>query len=154
MCSALVARGYHIVQQWDVGAYKIDMVAICENKKIAIECDGNQFHSGDIKIREDMERQTILERIGWRFIRIRGSEYYRDKEKTINRVINELKNNGIEPEQTFSTVEIDFYTETIENIKIRAEQIRNEWKKQEKELLEQSKTNLNNGISEIQTCLF
>ena len=43
---------------------------------------------------------------------------------------------------------------TIENIKIRAEQIRNEWKKQEKELLEQSKTNLNNGISEIQTCLF
>ena len=154
MCSALVARGYHIVQQWNVGAYKIDMVAICENKKIAIECDGNQFHSGDIKIREDMERQTILERIGWRFIRIRGSEYYRDKEKTINRVINELKNNGIEPEQTFSTVEIDFYTETIENIKIRAEQIRNEWKKQEKELLEQSKTNLNNGISEIQTCLF
>lgn len=154
VCSALVARGYHIVQQWNVGAYKIDMVAVCENKKIAIECDGNQFHSGDIKIREDMERQTILERIGWRFIRIRGSEYYRDKEKTINRVINELKNNGIEPEQTFSTVEIDFYTETIENIKIRAEQIRNEWKKQEKELLEQSKTNLNNGISEIQTCLF
>ena len=33
-----------------------------------------------------MERQTILERLGWRFIRIRGSEYYRDAEQTMQRV--------------------------------------------------------------------
>jgi len=63
------------------------MVAICGNKKIAIECDGERWHSGEEKIRQDMERQSILERLGWRFIRIRGSEYYRGKEETIARVI-------------------------------------------------------------------
>ena len=72
VAKALVGKGYHIVQQWQVGAYYIDMIAICGKKRIAIECDGERWHSGD-KIREDMERQAILERLGWRFIRIRGS---------------------------------------------------------------------------------
>lgn len=57
------------MQQWKVGAYRLDMVVVCGKKKIVIECDGERYHSGEDKIREDMERQTILERLGWRFIR-------------------------------------------------------------------------------------
>ena len=37
------------------------MVAICGNKRIAIECDGERWHSGEAKILEDMERQFIAE---------------------------------------------------------------------------------------------
>ena len=74
---SLVAAGYNLVQQWEVGAYRIDMVAIYKGNRVAIECDGEQYHSGEETVRQDMERQTILERLGWRFIRIRGSEYYR-----------------------------------------------------------------------------
>ena len=44
-----------------------------------------------------MERQTILERLGWRFIRIRGSEYYSNPEKTIERVVNNVQEFGISP---------------------------------------------------------
>jgi len=94
----LVVRGYHLVQQWEVGAYRLDMVVVCGRKKIVIECDGERYHSGENKIREDMERQTILERLGWRFIRIRGSEYYRNPEKTMERVVTALTDAGIEPE--------------------------------------------------------
>lgn len=47
-----------------------------------------------------MERQTILERIGWRFIRIRGSKYYRNKEKTIEDIIDQLNDRGIYPESS------------------------------------------------------
>ena len=94
----LTVRGYHLVQQWKVGAYRLDMVAVCGQKKIAIECDGERYHSGEEKIREDMERQTILERLGWQFIRIRGSEYYRDPEKAMARVIGQLEQAGIAPE--------------------------------------------------------
>ena len=61
---------------------------------------GERYHSGEDKIREDMERQTILERLGWRFIRIRGSEYYRNPEKTMERVITALTDAGIEPEDS------------------------------------------------------
>lgn len=98
VAQALTDRGYRIVQQWKVGAYRLDMVAVCGKKTVAIECDGERYHSGEAKIREDMERQTILERLGWRFIRIRGSEYFRNPEKTIERVVSELSMHGIMPE--------------------------------------------------------
>ena len=92
-------KGYHIVQQWKVGAYRIDMVAVCGKKMIAIECDGERYHSTETQIRADMERQTILERLGWRFIRIRGSEYFRSPDRTMKRVVEQLSEYGIEPEQ-------------------------------------------------------
>ena len=101
----LADRGYRLVQQWKVGAYRLDMVAVCGNKTVAIECDGERYHSGESKVREDMERQTILERLGWRFIRIRGSEYFRNPEKTMERVIQELSNYGIEPDSDESSSE-------------------------------------------------
>lgn len=100
VAQALIDRGYRLVQQWKVGAYRLDMVAVCGKKTVAIECDGERYHSGEAKVREDMERQTILERLGWRFIRIRGSEYFRNPEKTIERVIFELTEYGIMPDAT------------------------------------------------------
>lgn len=100
VATALVSRGYNIVQQWQVGAYRLDMVVMCKNKKIAIECDGERWHSTDEAIRSDMERQTILERIGWRFIRIRGGEYFRNPKRTIDRVVENLTEYGIEPEKS------------------------------------------------------
>lgn len=120
----LTTRGYHLVQQWKVGAYRLDMVAVCGKKKIAIECDGERRHSGEDKIREDMERQTILERLGWRFIRIRGSEYYRNLNKTMERVISELKNNGIEPEKVSVVQDTESReTELLQRVKQRAFEI-------------------------------
>lgn len=66
----LISEGYNVIQQWSVGSYRIDMVVKCNDKKVAIECDGERYHSGEEKVREDIERQSILERAGWRFIRI------------------------------------------------------------------------------------
>ena len=120
VATALSDRGYHLVQQWEVGAYRLDMVAVCGGKTVAIECDGERWHSGDTKIREDMERQTILERLGWRFIRIRGSEYYRAPQQTIERVIGELAQYGIEPEDAETVVSDDRNTELLLRIKNRA----------------------------------
>ena len=90
----LLAKGYHIQQQYEAGPYRIDIVVSYENKQIAIECDGERFHSGAAKIEEDMERQCILQRIGWKFIRIRGGMYYRDKDGTMEDVIKKLTTSG------------------------------------------------------------
>ena len=98
VAKALTERGYHIEQPWQVGAYRLDMVAVCGKQTVAIECDGERLRVGQTGIRADMERQTILERLGWRFIRVRGSEYYRDPEKTVERVAGELARFGIQPE--------------------------------------------------------
>lgn len=124
VAQALVSRGYKLVQQWKVGAYRIDMVVVCGKKTVAIECDGERYHSGDEKIRKDMERQTILERLGWRFIRIRGSEYFRNPEKTIERVISELAQYGIFPEADEQAPEsLTEKSELLERIKARAANI-------------------------------
>ncbi|MDP4177633.1 MAG: DUF559 domain-containing protein, partial [Bacillota bacterium] len=122
----LVKNGYHIIQQWFVGSSRIDMVAICGDKKIAIECDGELYHSGDDKVYADMERQAILERLGWKFIRIRGSEYYRNPNQTMNRVISELTDFEIEPEQNIQINNAQD-TELQQRVIATAEHIMNEW---------------------------
>ena len=104
-----------------VGAYRLDLVAVCGGRSVAIECDGERWHSGESKIREDMERQTILERLGWQFIRIRGSEYYRDPGKCMNRVCRELEDRGILAETR--EVEQKPDTDLLSRVKAHAEQL-------------------------------
>ena len=127
----LVARGYHLVQQWKVGTYRLDLVAVCGKKTVAIECDGERWHSGEAKIREDMERQTILERLGWRFIRIRGSEFYRDPEQTMQRVVEELTAFEIKPEETQGVLPKTRNTELLQRVKTRAHAILEEQEKRD-----------------------
>lgn len=98
VANKLISEGYNIVPQYQVGAYTLDIVVICQNRKVAIECDGERYHSGKEKILEDMQRQAILERIGWRFIRIRGSQYFKNPDETMRNVITKLEELKIYPE--------------------------------------------------------
>lgn len=123
----LVSEGYHIKQQWEVGAYRIDMVALFQDKKIAIECDGEKWHSTEEQIKQDMERQSILERCGWEFIRIRGSKYFRNPESTMKDVINELNKKGIFPEKMESENYLLKEEELLNKIKTRAFEILQSW---------------------------
>lgn len=67
----LIDAGYTIVKpQYWVGAYRLEFAIRQGSLKVAIECDGEQFHGSD-KLDEDIARQATLERLGWRFIRIR-----------------------------------------------------------------------------------
>ena len=123
----LISEGYNVIQQWSVGSYRIDMVVKCNDKKVAIECDGERYHSGEEKVREDIERQSILERAGWRFIRIRGSEYYSDSEATMKRVINEIKAYDIYPEAALSEKTSTEEPEILIRVKRRAREILDAW---------------------------
>lgn len=121
----LYARDYNIVQQWEVGAYRIDMVAFFENKRVAIECDGERWHSTEEQVKQDIERQDILERCGWDFIRIRGSKYFRNPEDTMKEVLEKLEKRGIYPEKDKS-----------ENYEIREEELLNKIKSRSFEIME------------------
>ena len=123
VASALTGLGYHVEQQWEVGAYRLDMVVLYGKNAIAIECDGERYHSGEAQIREDMERQTILERLGWRFIRIRGSEFFRDPEAAIRRVVANLSQYGILPEEVDQEISVSRETELLSGIRRRAAEI-------------------------------
>lgn len=125
----LSARDYNIKQQWEVGAYRIDMVVCCKNEKTAIECDGERWHSSEEQIKNDIERQEVLERCGWNFIRIRGSKYFRNPELTMQEVEAELNKRGIYPEKiNCNSCEEHSENDLINKIKTRANNILLQWK--------------------------
>jgi very-short-patch-repair endonuclease len=92
----LLAAGYQVEPQVRVGGYRIDMVVSDGIKQAALECDGDRFHGVD-QIPADMARQAVLERTGWRFIRVRGTRFYRDPEATMAWVFEELRRLEIAP---------------------------------------------------------
>jgi very-short-patch-repair endonuclease len=93
----LTDAGYRVKSQWQVGCYRIDMVVKGTGKRLAIECDGDRYHPME-KLAEDIERQTILERLGWQFVRIRGSSFYRSPELAMRPVFDRIRELGILPE--------------------------------------------------------
>lgn len=123
VAKSLVADNYNIKQQYAVGSYRLDMVVSDGDNKVALECDGEAWHSTEAQIRSDMERQAILERIGWKFIRIRGSEYYHNPDKAMEVVKSKLTELGIMPNKTNIESPITPSSNLLERVKIRANQI-------------------------------
>lgn len=129
---SLVNNGYKIIPQWKVGTYRIDLVVVgLDGKKIAIECDGERFHSEE-KLKDDVYRQMTLERLGWQFIRIRGSEYFKNPSLTIEKVFNRLERAGIEKALLLNKEQINNESEilsTKDQILQKAFHLRQEWNK-------------------------
>ena len=95
------ARGYHVRTQVCVGdptnhRYRIDLVVEGMKGRLAVECDGDEWHGAD-RYEQDMARQRDLERAGWQFARIRGGDFYRDRDKATEPLWSELDRLGIKP---------------------------------------------------------
>lgn len=97
MYDELVQRGYRVTPQVRVGRYRIDLVVEGPNDaRLAIECDGDRYH-GPEQWMEDMQRQVVLERAGWRFWRCFASSFVRRRKEVMDELIALLSERGIEP---------------------------------------------------------
>jgi very-short-patch-repair endonuclease len=93
----LLERGYRVQGQVGSIGYRIDMVVEgADRRRVAIECDGDRYH-GPEQWRQDMRRQRVLERVGWRFWRCFASSFYRDPDSVLNELVEMLTRMGIEP---------------------------------------------------------
>jgi very-short-patch-repair endonuclease len=122
----LVLAGYKVTPQWRVGAYRIDLVVEANDKRLAVECDGDRYHPVD-KLGEDMNRQAILERMGWTFSRIRGSEFFRDADHALASVFAKLKSLEIFPVGEDRKDELRPSNELTDRVIRRAEELRVTW---------------------------
>src|SRR5260370_977603 len=86
----LSAAGCRVAPQWRVGAFRIDLVVEGDGRRLAIECDGDRYHPLE-KLPEDMDRQSVLERMGWIFTRIRGTEFLRNPDRAMKSVFEKLQ---------------------------------------------------------------
>jgi hypothetical protein len=104
------------------------MVVEGKGKRLAVECDGDRWHPIE-KLEEDMARQAILERLGWRFVRIRGSQYFRNPEMAMKPIFAKLQAAGIQPEGIVTTSSKDSDGKELKFRIINcAYKLRNEWK--------------------------
>lgn len=132
-------KGYTVHPQWKVGGYRIDMVIEGNGQRVALECDGDKWHTPE-NLAEDMSRQSILERLGWRFIRLRGSEFFRDPETIMQSVFSRLeKQFGIFPQGTSMDDQQQEPREdrVKDEIIRRAEVIRRHWNGDDEEEVEE-----------------
>ena len=97
MLARLLALGYRVEPQVGSEGFRIDLVVEdLEGRRLAVECDGDSFH-GPERWREDMRRQRILERVGWRFWRCFASSFYGDPEGVMADLVATLERDGIAP---------------------------------------------------------
>jgi len=92
----LLKKGYKIYPQYEVAGKRIDIVIEGDHDRLAIECDGDFWH-GPEQYEKDMIRQRQLERVGWKFCRIRASEFYSNKDNTIEGIITLCDKYNIKP---------------------------------------------------------
>jgi very-short-patch-repair endonuclease len=124
----LMTAGYRVAPHWRVGAFRIDLVVEGDSRRLAVECDGDRSYPLE-KLPEDMERQAILERMGWVFTRIRGTEFFRNPERTMKPVFEklqflEISSNGVKREPSTRTQPS---TDLIDRVIHRAEELRRAW---------------------------
>lgn len=123
----LVRHGYKVSPQWKVGAYRIDLVVEGDSgAKLAVECDGDRWHYD--KVAEDLARQTLLERLGWKFVRIRGSVFYRNRDEAMQPVFAKLADLGILPADLGPIIPSQSEGDSLRDRVIRrAAELRREW---------------------------
>lgn len=128
----LISADYRVHPQWPVGARRIDLVVEGNTiegkaKRLAVECDGERWHTPE-QLQQDLERQAILERLGWIFVRIRGSLFFRDPDTAMASVFAKLNELGIEPLRAVSQEEASSQsTLLLDRVKRRAESVRAGW---------------------------
>ena len=122
----LLTAGYRVKTQWPVGAYRIDLVVEGKARRLAVECDGEKWHTPE-QLQRDLERQAILERLGWVFVRIRGSVFFRDSDTAMAPVFAKLAYLGIEPLGVSADPTRTASESQVERLRKQAEALRAQW---------------------------
>lgn len=91
VAQALEREGLKIWPQYEAAGFSIDLVVGDDKNWIAVECDGpTHFDMKQGQSFNDAWRQGILERAGWKFVRISHRDWERDSEGQISKVKKKL----------------------------------------------------------------
>jgi len=90
----LLRRDFTVIPQYEVASKRIDLVVEGGQSRLAVECDGDNWHGAD-RYEADMQRQRQLERCGWEFFRIRESAFYSNRDDALTGLWQALEERGI-----------------------------------------------------------
>jgi len=92
----LLRKGFTVLAQHEVAGKRIDLVVEGGQARLAVECDGDNWHGAD-HYEADMQRQRQLERCRWEFFRVRESAFYANTEGALAGLWKALEERGIFP---------------------------------------------------------
>jgi superfamily I DNA and/or RNA helicase len=135
VASLLFDRGYQfIVPQYEIKKkelfhnprlgketyvhFILDLVVYNNGTPLAIECDGDAFHSSIDDVAYDIERQEFLERIGWKIHRVTYSSFKIDPEGELEKLVSFIERNSQKQIEVLPEIE----DEEIEDIALEDEQ--------------------------------
>lgn len=90
----LVRRGLTIQRRIGFGGYIVD-IAILDPERgnyylLGVECDGETYRSAVTARDRDRLRRAVLEGLGWRLIRVWSTDWIRDRDKQVRRILSAL----------------------------------------------------------------
>ncbi|BAL82026.1 hypothetical protein SELR_03180 [Selenomonas ruminantium subsp. lactilytica TAM6421] len=125
---SLQEKGYEVHQNMAVGSLTVPVVAQYGDKRVIIACDGEHWVDSIKEAASLRYNQAVLERLGWTFLRVRGSQWYLNPEASLQKLEAQLKDCGIMPgkpagqeAQSAAREELTVY------IRQRAEQLVSKW---------------------------
>lgn len=93
MLRALLQYGVplKITPQLRVGDYRIDLAVEHGGRRVAVECDGHEFHQTKVAAAHDARRGRVLSRMGWLVQRFTGQEIYQNAQACASEVVDALE---------------------------------------------------------------
>lgn len=89
--NTLTHAGYIVTRNVGCSEYKIDLGVKHPTKSdyvLAIECDGNNYHSGRTTRDRDRLRQEVLEKLGWKFYRVWSTDWFTNRKVEKKRLLD------------------------------------------------------------------
>ncbi len=131
----LTDLGYRVLVHHAVGTYKLDLVVEGRGGRVAVQCDGERDYPPG-KLAQHIYRETVLERVGWRFVRLRASSFYRHQKASLESLVERLKTLGVEPfdsEEEARRLQAEQGIDLYERVVARAAALRRKWSGTEEE---------------------
>ena len=88
-------RGFHVDQQVGSSAYRIDLAVRDQRDPrrylLGVECDGATYHGSRTARDRDLLRQEVLVDQGWRLYRVWSTEWFRDREAAVAKLLRAIE---------------------------------------------------------------
>lgn len=95
VAAKLAALGYAVRRQVGSRGYYLDLAIVDETNPgryiLGIECDGAAYHSARSARDRDRLRQQVLEAIGWRIYRVWSTDWFRNPERELKRLVEAIE---------------------------------------------------------------
>ena len=128
---SLQEEGYQILQNMAVGSLTVPVAVTGGGHRVIIACDGEHWVDSIKEAANQRYRQAVLERLGWHFVRVRGSQWYLDPDSALQKLKAELEALGITPGDSQDYADSAARLQQARYVQQRAEQLLSDWHKEE-----------------------